>query len=149
MRNKFRAIEMTDDIAAKLDERTMKNDADECWAWTGRTSTKGYAVLSIKYTDWYAHRLSYTRHKGAIPEGMVIDHLCRNTECINPDHLEAVTDQTNVLRGVSPGAKATRNDACKHGHPRSEYGRRYGPRIHCTACSAINVAAFKARRRAS
>jgi hypothetical protein len=145
MSRAFNPIEVTDEIAAILDERTSIDEATGCWNWTHRTTSAGYGTLSIRARNFAAHRISYTRHKGPIPEGLVLDHLCRNTVCINPEHLEAVTDQVNILRGMAPGAVATREEACRRGHPRSEYGRQYGPRVHCSACNAINFAAYRAR----
>ena len=67
-------------------------------------------------TEW-AHRVSYELFRGPIPDGLQIDHLCRIRHCVNPDHLEAVTQRENILRGTSPSAKAAARDACINGHP--------------------------------
>lgn len=75
-------------------------DADGCWNWTG-TLRGGYSVFNhknIKYRTAAGHRWSYEHFKGAIPEGLTIDHLCCNTRCVNPDHLEAVTQSENSRR---------------------------------------------------
>ncbi len=63
-----------------------------------------------------AHRWIYQYMVGEIPEGWTIDHLCRNTSCVNPDHLEAVTHKENVLRGFGPTALNARKTHCKNGH---------------------------------
>ncbi len=72
-----------------------------CWEWSGYTSRDGYPRLSISNDPKrivLAHRVSYELHKGPIPEGLQIDHLCHNKSCTNPDHLEAVTGAENTRR---------------------------------------------------
>jgi len=146
MSRRINPIEITDEVSDKLDTRTSVDGITGCWNWTCRTTAAGYGTLSIRARNFAAHRLSFTRHKGDIPDGLVLDHLCRNRRCINPAHLEAVTDQINMLRGMALGAVAQREGVCKRGHPRSEYGRQNNVRTYCTACQAINMAAYKARR---
>lgn len=63
--------------------------------------------------------MSHELHKGPIPEGLVIDHLCRNRGCVNPDHLEAVTQRENILRGEGLAAANARKTHCPKGHPYS------------------------------
>lgn len=75
-----------------------------CWNWTGGT-TKGYGSFTHPgRKKCYAHRYSWELHRGTIPDGLVIDHLCRNTRCVNPDHLEPVTQQENVRRSIRGAA---------------------------------------------
>ena len=73
-----------------------------CWLWAGEnTGEKGYGRIRTSGRNrMCAHRLSYEMHKGAIPEGLQIDHLCRTEECCNPDHLEAVSQSLNLKRGA-------------------------------------------------
>lgn len=72
-----------------------------CWNWTKGVSGTGYGIAWFEGKLLSAHRLSYTLHKGQIPDKFDIDHLCRNKRCINPDHLEAVSHAENNRRGSS------------------------------------------------
>jgi len=90
-----------------------------CWEWLGSIHTDGYGKLGAKgeNTTVYAHRLSYETFVGPIPDGLTIDHLCKNRKCCNPDHLEAVTAGENALRGEGIPAKNKRKRVCHLGHP--------------------------------
>lgn len=114
-----------------IDDRITHTDAG-CWEWAGGRNRDGYGYLSHKNLNWLAHRLSYVAHVGPIPEGLTLDHLCRNRACVNPEHLEAVPLAENILRGMSPPAKRARQTVCKNGHPLPEY-KPGGSRI-CKEC---------------
>jgi hypothetical protein len=86
-----------------------------CWQWTGKLMKIGYAEISWNGRRFYAHQVSYLLHKGDIPEGLEIDHLCENKGCVNPDHLEAVPHWVNSVRGNFK----KRHSHCKNGHPLS------------------------------
>ena len=102
--------------AAWLFARSEQDDA-ECWNWTGSLNTYGYGCYYAgRRRLIYAHRASYEAFVGPIPEGMHIDHLCRNHGCINPSHLEPVTVGENIRRGVSPSALNARKSVCIRGH---------------------------------
>ena len=90
---------------------------DECWYWTAYKTKKGYGTFCVNYKILRAHRFSYLIHKGEIPEGFVLDHLCRNTSCVNPQHLEVVTHKENVQRGISFNGSKTH---CPQGHEYTE-----------------------------
>lgn len=71
-----------------------------CWLWTGSLSFPGYGIFTDEYERrWSAHRYSYVIEKGIIPKEFLVDHLCRNSTCVRPDHLEAVLPVDNVGRG--------------------------------------------------
>lgn len=73
--------------------------ATGCWNWTGKMLT-GYGMVKFPGRSIRAHRLSYIVHRGLIDQSLVLDHLCRNTRCVNPEHLEPVTIRENVRRGL-------------------------------------------------
>ena len=94
----------------------VRKDGD-CLLWTGHTNSKGYSTVQVLGVRVYIHRLAYMVHVGPIPDGLTIDHLCRNKRCVNPDHLEAVTNKVNILRGLGVTAQNKRKTHCKRGHP--------------------------------
>lgn len=79
--------------------RTRPDSVTGCWQWVGSMAVNGYGRYG--YPSAYAHRLMYELIVGPIPEGLVIDHLCRNRGCVNPAHLECVTLAENVKRGAA------------------------------------------------
>lgn len=87
-----------------------------CWLWTGLTTYDGYGRVKIGRKQLAAHRLSYMIHRGPIPNGLVLDHLCRVRNCVNPWHLEAVTDRVNILRGLGSAPRNMAVTHCIHGH---------------------------------
>lgn len=88
-----------------------------CWPWIGSIDTTGYGGFWNGSKLARAHRWSYERFVGPIPEGLHIDHLCRNHRCVNPAHLEPVTNRENALRGMSRNAQNARKTHCQKGHP--------------------------------
>lgn len=93
----------------------VKQVPSGCWEWTAARS-HGYGAYSINAKHVSAHRTSYLTLVGPIPEGLELDHLCRNRACVNPAHLEPVTSQVNTLRGESPSAQQARQTHCQAGH---------------------------------
>jgi len=88
-----------------------------CWIWTGADNGAGYGRFHSNYSDKRVHRVSYEFFTGEkIPKGLVIDHLCRNRKCVNPDHLEVVSHKVNILRGNGVGAVNKAKTHCKFGH---------------------------------
>jgi len=91
------------------------NDTRNCWEFNG-LSTSGYGQFMVNRKNKRAHRIAYELIVGPIPNGLVLDHLCRNRSCVNPNHLELVTNKENVLRGIGITAKNAKNTHCRKGH---------------------------------
>lgn len=113
---------------------------DDCWIWTGRRAGSGSPYGNIttgRTASVYAHRFSYELHRGEIPDGLEIDHLCFNTLCVNPDHLEAVTHRENMRRGRHFIGEKARQTHCVNGHPFDEQNtrRRKNGTRQCRACA--------------
>lgn len=143
-------------VIASADERFEKYVSpgpNGCMEWTGGLNGVGYGQFyagrsSLSQTGKvYAHRWAYERVKGPIPDGMFLDHLCRNRRCVNPSHLEPVSPRENVIRGISPAAQHSKKTHCPKGHPylgenlRITNGARF-----CRECARI--AAQRARDKA-
>lgn len=114
-----------------------------CWRWVAAGVPHGYGVFFFNGKQGYAHRFSHEHFIGPIPSGWVVDHLCRNRRCVNPMHLQAVTYQTNLLRGFTIPARNTAKFACPAGHaytPENTYYRANGSRV-CRKCGAERAAA--------
>jgi hypothetical protein len=88
-----------------------------CWEWKTPSSKRCYGTFHLKDKSIKAHRFSYQYFVGSIPEGLTLDHLCRNLSCVNPDHLELASKRTNILRGMGIPAKNARATHCPKGHP--------------------------------
>lgn len=117
--------------------RLMKRVSMEpsgCWLWRGNL-TNGYGTISVHGRRVKVHRCSYEMFNGPIPDGLAIDHLCRQRACINPLHLEAVTLKENILRGESPTAERARKTHCIRGHSLCD-AYRHGPKggRRCRPC---------------
>lgn len=116
-------------------ERRDEGHGTECWVWTASTKGNGYGEFSLGGKMLKAHRVSYAWNAGPIPDGLTLDHLCRNRACVNPHHLEPVSMRENTLRGKGPSAACSRKDRCKHGHPFTEENTWVGgQRRRCRTC---------------
>ena len=110
-----------------------------CWLWVGAITDNGYGSFWADGRSHRAHRFAYAQFVGPIPSGLTLDHLCRNRICVNPKHLEPVTDRENILRGVGPTAFNAKKTRCIHGHeltPENIIVGREGQR-HCRKCNRL------------
>lgn len=112
------------------------NKTETCWLWTASHNGLGYGNFHAGGQRIYAHRYAYELLVGPIPKGLVLDHLCMTPSCVNPAHLEAVTQRENTLRGDAPSARAVRTGRCCRGHVYDEENTwfdKFGKR-HCRHC---------------
>lgn len=120
----------------------IKYTPEGCWEFQSARDPEGYRTLSVGGRTRRAHRVAYELLVGPIPEGLTLDHLCRNTGCVNPDHLEPVTHRVNILRGRGLAAQNAAKTHCIHGHPLSienTYVSARGQR-QCRTCNLRRAA---------
>ena len=103
--------QLSDRFLAKLQEIPEMG----CWVWTAGRDKNGYGKFNVNKRSRMAHRISYEAKFGLIPDGLVIDHLCRETSCVNPDHLRAVTNWENLMAEGSraPAKLQAERDNCE------------------------------------
>mgnify|MGYP001575286960 CR=1 FL=1 len=142
-------------IANRFWTKVNKQEPNDCWQWLGQIGNHGYGVIFESRKECenpnkrvrLAHQVSYTLLKGQIPEGLPIDHLCRNRVCVNPAHMEVVTLAENVLRGESLNARRARQTHCIHGHllSGSNLYIKQGYR-QCRKCHVIETRRYRQRK---
>lgn len=119
-------------------ERLMhrSDPVGDCWVWGGALGSNGYGYIRYEGSSKLTHRVTYELLVGPIPAELEIDHLCRNTGCINPEHLEAVSHAENVRRGEG-GRYWSRRTHCSKGHRYTDANTRLdrkGARV-CRICT--------------
>lgn len=121
-----------------------------CLEWVAYVRPDGYASFWDGTRQVPAHRWAYEHVIGPVPEGLTIDHLCRNRACVNPQHMEPVTHRENTLRGEGITARQARQTHCKNGHeftPDNTYIRPSDGGRRCRTClRAKNVIRNRERR---
>lgn len=123
-----------------------KVDIGSCWLWTGSTDEHGYGQFWFEGRLVSAHRWSYESLRGPIPDGLFLDHLCRVVNCVNPVHLEPVTNRENVIRGFSSRGPLR---YCRKGHEMTEentYTRPDGSNSTCRTCKRARDAQRRAKK---
>lgn len=147
----YSVLDLPERIASKIEV-----DENNCWLWTATQNGYGYGQLWWGGSACYAHRVIYQLLVGEIPVGLQLDHLCRVRHCVNPVHLEPVTNRENLLRGDTFAARAAAKTHCPKGHPLA--GDNLVPsdlKRGCRACltchrerDRVNMRARRARKRA-
>ncbi|KKM92270.1 hypothetical protein LCGC14_1220230 [marine sediment metagenome] len=120
---------------ARFDSRWIPEPNSGCWLWLGARTKDGYGQIGFDGKVRRAHRVAYKLHRGEIPAGLELDHLCRTRSCVNPFHLDPVTHAENVARG-----EGGRRTHCKRGHeftPENTHQEKYGSQ-RCRACRREN-----------
>lgn len=108
------------DLLSRFMEKVRVEESG-CWRWIGTITTSGYGQFRVGDKRCMAHRVAYEMKFGNIPDGLELDHLCRNRWCVNPNHLEPVTHKENMRRSpISTGGKTH----CKRGHEFTEENTR-------------------------
>lgn len=123
----------------RFEEKIIKVNGS-CWIWNAGHNGLGYGRFWNGEKQIYSHRFSYEFFKSPIPEGFVIDHLCKNPFCVNPEHLEAVTQKINYRRGDHPeiylSGGLRKKTHCKSGHPFDEKNTGLNiNRRYCKQCA--------------
>lgn len=130
-------------------EKTAEDPSTGCWNWTGSSDRYGFFYWQGKTVR--AHRFAYEREVGEVPDGLELDHTCRNTHCVNPAHLEPVTHAENVARGDLGRARREQTH-CKRGHELSDdnvyihRNKKGWVRRQCKICRREIQRRFRERR---
>lgn len=132
--------------------KVNKDVADGCWLWTGARVRSGYGSFGSKsepLPSSLPHRIAYTWLVGPIPEGMTLDHLCRARLCVNPSHLEPVTQRVNTQRSTSASAVNAAKTHCPAGHPYDDENTYRYPngRRQCRECTNERSREWRSRHR--
>lgn len=137
------------DTATKFWRKVTPSDDGSCWIWQGKKNRYGYGRMTPGYRgtgEKGAHRVAYELLVGPIPEGLVLDHLCRVRDCVNPAHLEPTTIGENVMRGDTHGARNRAKTHCAQGHPfiADNIYASAGRARECRTCKLVAVRKYRA-----
>lgn len=129
----------------------VRVDRNECWLWTRFLDRDGYGRMHFMGAQRMAHRVSYMVFTGKIADGMTLDHLCRARSCVNPEHLEPVTQRENTMRGNTVARRKSEQTHCIHGHAFDEKNTKWNsapsrgnPTRQCKKCESDRM---KAKRK--
>ena len=130
----------------------IRGHPSRCWLWTGGVTPAGYGRVKWDHADVTVHRLTWEWKNGPIPDGLQLDHLCRNRRCVRPSHLEPVTCRENLRRGNGWAGRNAQKTHCKYGHEFTDENIYYPPtrpnQRNCRACNRLNCRDYGIRRKA-
>lgn len=142
---------MTPADVARFWAKVDRGGPRDCWTWTASVTVNGgYGQFRVRPRTLRAHIVAWTLLVGPVPDGLVLDHLCRTPRCVNPAHLEPVTLAENTRRGMSPAAVTVRLNRCSRGHALTDANtiRKADGRRQCRACDNAGQRRRHARRAA-
>lgn len=132
---------------SKMRKRISK--AGACWIYRGHTK-QGYPIVRQNKKFRTAHRVFYELTVGPVASGLVLNHICRNRKCVNPKHLEQISNRKNILIGEGAGAKNARKVKCKHGHDFSKKNTYSAPGSSyrsCRKCMVVRTQKWRLKKR--
>jgi hypothetical protein len=122
-------------LPPRLREKVRADSQDGCWEWVAGRNDQGYGSVRWDGKTHRAHRLVYELLVGPVPDGLMCDHLCRVRHCVNPAHIELVTNRENILRGESWTARNARKTHCPKCHqPYAHVNRARAQQRICNPC---------------
>lgn len=137
-------------VADRFWSKVTGGDVSACWNWSGASNPRtGYGNFNIGDRRYVLpHRFAYEALRVDVPEGLQIDHLCRNRLCVNPWHMEPVTPSVNVRRSSNAAALNINRAVCRKGHPFTEENTyRSGAYRKCRACHLQRERTYRANRK--
>lgn len=134
----------TENEWSRFSQKFSVDELTGCWEWTGCKNRDGYGHAKYRGKVCRTHRLAYEHMVGPIPTGLELDHLCRNTSCVNPSHLDPVTHAENIRRG-DVGKNESTKTHCPYGHEYSVENTYKNPKggRNCRSCRRQRKRAYR------
>ncbi len=122
-------------VVARFEAMALPEPTSGCWLWMGALSNVGYGQFRLDGKTVLAHRVAVILDGRELPPGLTVDHRCSQRRCVNPRHLDVVTQRENTLRSSGPTATHAKQDACLRGHAYTEENTIRRPKgRECRTC---------------